>query len=265
LSAPDFVRLAAQLATILLVAVLSGQALRALRQPSVLGEMLGGVILGPTLLGSVLPGAFAWLFSSSDVANAARESFTRLGMLFFLFVAGLQTDLTSLRRSARLAVSVGLAGTLVPVVAGIALVQALPLEFWGSRAAAAPAAFALFVGLNLANSALPVLARTLLDLGLMESRIGTTRMAAAVVTTPTGLLRLRAEPPRRGRSSRPLSALAPWRCYCSSPRAAGARCLALLRKLAAGRLHLRDGGCPAAACSEASCTPSSARSCSGCR
>jgi Kef-type K+ transport system membrane component KefB len=181
LSAPDFVRLAAQLATILLVAVLSGQALRALRQPSVLGEMLGGVILGPTLLGAVLPGVFAWLFSSSDIANAARESFTRLGMLFFLFVAGLQTDLTSLRRSARQAVSVGLAGTLVPVVAGIALVQALPLEFWGSRAAAAPAAFALFVGLNLANSALPVLARTLLDLGLMESRIGTTCMAAAVV------------------------------------------------------------------------------------
>ena len=181
LSSSDFVRLAAQLATILFVAVFAGQLLRRSRQPAVLGEMLGGVILGPTLLGAALPGVFAWLFSSSDAANAARESFTRLGMLFFLFVAGLQTDLSAVRRNGRQAVSLGLAGTLVPVVVGIALVWALPIGFWGPQAAAAPAAFALFVGLNLANSALPVLARTLLDLGLLETRIGTTCMAAAVV------------------------------------------------------------------------------------
>jgi Kef-type K+ transport system membrane component KefB len=102
-------------------------------------------------------------------------------MLFFLFVVGLQTDLSDLRRDGRHALSLGLCGTLVPVVAGVGLVQALPAEFWGPGAAVSPLTFALFVGLNLANSAIPVLARTLLDLGLLESRIGSISMAAAVV------------------------------------------------------------------------------------
>jgi Kef-type K+ transport system membrane component KefB len=180
-SSSEFVRLATQLATLLFVAVLFGQLARAVRQPAVLGEMLGGVILGPTVFGAGLPGGFEWLFDSSDTVSVARDSFTRLGMLFFLFVVGLQTDLSDLRRRGRQALSLGLAGTLVPVVAGIGLVQALPAAFWSPVAAVSPLALALVVGLNLANSAIPVLARTLLDLGLLESRVGTISMAAAVV------------------------------------------------------------------------------------
>ena len=155
--------------------------MRAMRQPAVLGEMLGGVILGPTVLGAALPRAFEWLFHSSDAVSVARESLTWLGLLFFLFVVGLQADLSDLRRQGRQALALGLAGTLVPVAAGIGLVQALPAAFWGPLATASPFAFALVVGLNLANSAIPVLARTLLDLGFFESRIGTISMTAALV------------------------------------------------------------------------------------
>jgi Kef-type K+ transport system membrane component KefB len=180
-SSPHFVQLLLQLAALLGVAILFGQALRALRQPSVMGELLGGVVLGPTLLGQLFPGVAAGLFGGSPEVGLVRETLTRLGMLFFLFVAGLETDLSELKRSGRAAVRIGLCGTLLPLAMGVALVRALPASFWGPQAEAQPFVFAVFVGLNLANSAIPVLARILMELGLLETRVGTTCMAAAVV------------------------------------------------------------------------------------
>jgi len=181
LSSPSFIQLLVQLAVLLGTAILFGQVLRALRQPSVMGELLGGVVLGPTVLGSLLPGVATWLFVGAPEVGLARDALTRLGMLFFLFVAGLETDLSELRRSGRAAVWLGLCGTLVPLATGVALVRALPSSLWGPRAEVHPFAFALFVGVNLANSAIPVLARILMDLGLLETRVGTTCMAATVV------------------------------------------------------------------------------------
>jgi len=154
--------------------------MRALGQPPVLGELVGGVLMGPTVLGRLLPGLAAAIAGSPDV-TLAREALTRIGMLFFLFVVGLESDLTQLRRSSRAALSLGLSGSLVPLVAGMALVAALPGSFWGPHAEARPFVFALFVGLNLANSAIPVLARILMDLRALGSRVGTLCMAAAIV------------------------------------------------------------------------------------
>jgi Kef-type K+ transport system membrane component KefB len=180
-SSPDFARLLLELAVLLGTAVLFGQVMRAFRQPSVMGEVLGGVVLGPTVLGALLPGVAAWVFGAAPQVALARDALTRLGMLFFLFVAGLEIDLSDLRRGGRRAFWLGLCGTLVPLAAGVILVRASPGGYWGQRAEAHPFAFALFVGLNLANSAIPVLARILMDLGLLHSRAGTTCMAAAVV------------------------------------------------------------------------------------
>jgi len=180
-SSPDFASLLLQLAVLLGTAVLFGQVMRALGQPSVMGELVGGVVLGPTILGALLPGVATCVFGAAPQVALARDALTRLGMLFFLFVAGLQIDLSDLRRGGARALWLGLFGTLVPLAAGVSLVRASPDGYWGPRAEAHPFAFALFVGLNLANSAIPVLARILMDLGLLHSRVGTTCMAAAVV------------------------------------------------------------------------------------
>jgi Kef-type K+ transport system membrane component KefB len=180
-SSHDFIQLLVQLAVLLATAMLCGQAMRALRQPSVMGELLGGVLLGPTLLGRIAPDAEAALFGGSPGVTLARDALTRLGLLFFLFAVGLETDLSLLRRFRRQALCLGLSGSLLPLLFGAALVAALPRDFWGPRAEAHPFAFTIFVGLNLANSAIPVLARILMDLRLLGGRIGTLCLAAAVV------------------------------------------------------------------------------------
>jgi len=181
LSSPDFVRLLVQVAVLLATALLCGQAMRALRQPAVMGELLGGVLLGPTLLGRVLPGVSDAVFGGSAEVTLARDALTRLGLLFFLFAVGLETDLSLLRRLRRPALGIGLSGSLVPLALGAALVGSLPTEFWGPEASAHPVAFAVFLGLNLANSAIPVLARILMDLQLLGGRIGALCLSAAVV------------------------------------------------------------------------------------
>ena len=130
MSSPDFVQLVVQLAVLLGTAVLCGQAMRALRQPAVLGEMLGGVVLGPSLLGTLAPSLFAAVFGAPASITSARDAIAKLGMLFFLFVAGLETDVSDLRRRGHQAVYLGLTGTLVPLLAGIALVRLLPAGFW---------------------------------------------------------------------------------------------------------------------------------------
>jgi len=180
-SSPDFVRLLVQVAVLLATALLCGQAMRALRQPAVMGELFGGVLLGPTLLGRILPGVSEAIFGGSAQLTLARDALTRLGLLFFLFAVGLETDLSLLRRLRRPALGIGLSGSLVPLALGAALVASLPSGFWGPQAAAHPVAFAVFLGVNLANSAIPVLARILMDLQLLGGRIGALCLAAAVV------------------------------------------------------------------------------------
>lgn len=173
--------LALQLATMLGCAVLFGQIMRRFHQPAVLGEMLGGIVLGPTIFGVVAPDLHRWLFASSVDASLVRDASVKLGMLFFLFIAGSEIDLSDFKKVGRAALSIGLVGTLIPIGAGIALVYALPHDFWGSTAQTNLLAFAVFVGMNLANSANPVLARILMDLGLLKSPIGTLSMAATIV------------------------------------------------------------------------------------
>ena len=110
-----------------------------------------------------------------------RDAATKLGMLFFLFYAGLEVNLSDLKTLGRKAVLIGLIGTVLPIAAGVALVYALPRGFWGPAVQAHFFSFALFVGMNLANSANPVIARILMDLGLLTRPIGALIMSATIV------------------------------------------------------------------------------------
>jgi Kef-type K+ transport system membrane component KefB len=181
MSSQDFAKFGLQIAVMMACAIFFGQFMRRLKQPAVLGEMIGGILLGPTILGLLAPGFYAWLFQSSANVAVALEASIKLGMLFFLFVAGLEVNLSDLRRLGKRAILIGLVGTLVPIGFGIILVYALPRQFWGSAVDDHFLSFALFIGMNLANSANPVIARVLLDLGLLKSDIGTLIMTATIV------------------------------------------------------------------------------------
>jgi Kef-type K+ transport system membrane component KefB len=181
MTSQDFVRLALQVATMLAFGLAFGQLLRRFRQPAVVGEMIGGIVLGPTIFGLALPGLYLWLFQSSPNAAVVRDASIKLGMLFFLFVAGLEIDFSQMRQLGRKALLIGSVGTLVPIAVGVGLVYAIPHDFWGPTVQEHFFAFALFIGMNLANSANPVLARILMDLGLLKGPIGSMSMAATVV------------------------------------------------------------------------------------
>jgi Kef-type K+ transport system membrane component KefB len=181
MTSQDFVRLALQIATMLAFGLAFGQVMRRFRQPAVLGEMIGGILLGPTIFGLVAPELYVWLFQSSADAAVVRDASIKLGMLFFLFVAGLEIDFSQIREIGRKALLIGSVGTLVPIAVGVGLVYAIPRDFWGGVVQEHFFAFALFIGMNLANSANPVLARILMDLGLLRGPIGNMSMAATIV------------------------------------------------------------------------------------
>jgi Kef-type K+ transport system membrane component KefB len=181
MTSQDFVKFALQISLMLGFALLFGQLMRRMRQPAVLGEIIGGIILGPTVFGLLVPGLSSWLFQSSAVVAVSRDASIKLGMLFFLFIAGMETDLSDLRKYGRMSILIGLIGTLIPIAAGVGLVYALPRGFWGDAVQAHFLSFALFIGMNLANSANPVLARILMDLGLINSRIGTMCMTSTIM------------------------------------------------------------------------------------
>ena len=159
MSPDQFVLLLAQLALMLACAQVGGQLLRRARQPAVLGEMLAGVVLGPTVFGLVAPDWHSCLFAEAGSAAIVRSGFIKLGMLFFLFMVGLEIDFLALRRHGRTALLIGLAGTALPLAAGVALAYALPDA--ARPAGVSRLAFALFIGAALANTANPVLARIL--------------------------------------------------------------------------------------------------------
>ena len=176
---------------LLQIAVMGGAALVfgrvavRLGQPPLLGELLGGVVLGPTLLGALAPQAFAWLFPASGQAAAARDGVLTLGMLFFLFVAGLEVNLADLKGAGRAIFAISASSVAVPFALGVAAVYAWP-ALWGDGYAGDPTTLALFAGTALSISALPVIARTLIDLGLLGSRIGGLILASATASDVVG-------------------------------------------------------------------------------
>jgi Kef-type K+ transport system membrane component KefB len=181
MTSAEFVDMLTQLAVMLVAGVSLGFVMRKLKQPSVVGEMTAGVIIGVTVLGSLWPGAYDWLFDSGAVVTSTRSDLIKVGMLFFLYVAGSEVDLTDVKTLGKRSLIIGLVGTLGPIAAGIGLVYLTPVSMWGESMGVSRLAFAAFIGMNIANSANPVLARILIDLGMMKSRIATVMMTATVI------------------------------------------------------------------------------------
>jgi Kef-type K+ transport system membrane component KefB len=172
-----------QIGVMLTAGFLGGQLMRRLGQPPILGELLAGIFLGPSILGAVWRPAHAAIFGSGE-ACLARDSMVRFGMLLFLFTAGLEIDLDLLRRNGRTIILASLAGMAVPF--GLAALSVLLLPGVWRPPVEALKPFVVFAGAALSLSALPVIVRVLRDLGLDGTRVGAVIVSSAVVSDLLG-------------------------------------------------------------------------------
>ena len=167
------------LATLLGCAKLAGELMQKLGQPSILGEITVGILLGPTVLGQFRPALYNLLFPSTGPMPLVLEAITTLGVVFFLLAAGLEINLRSIFRQGKSALLVSLLGVVVPFVFGFGAAYFAP-GYMGAGPNAVPLIFALFVGTALSISALPVIAKILMDLNLLRTDMGTVVMSSAM-------------------------------------------------------------------------------------
>ena len=164
--------------------IMGGLAVR-LRQPPILGEILAGVLLGPTVLGHLWPAFGESLFPAVGSQARALEGLLLLAITLFLLVAGMEVNLSAVWRQGRAAICVGVTGILIPFAVGFASASLVP-ELLGSEGEVHDRVFALFFATALSISALPVIARTLMDLGLYRTDFGMLVVASAVFDDLTG-------------------------------------------------------------------------------
>ena len=168
------------LATLLALAHALGEGARRLGQPAVIGEMTAGLLLGPTVLGVLAPRFQAWLFPHDGPAAVGLDAVVALAVALLLLVAGMEVDLSAIWRQGRVSLAVALSGVLVPLVIGGTLAWLMP-GWWGIPLEGMPALFAVFFGSALAVSALPVIAKILLDLDLFQTDFGMIVLVAATL------------------------------------------------------------------------------------
>lgn len=170
-----------QMIVIILAARALGAVFRRIGQPAVTGEMLAGILLGPSLLGLAWPAAHAFLFPPASLG--ALRLLSQIGVILFMFVVGIELDLQRLRRRAQASVLVSHASIVVPFFLGVALALAIYRRY--APAAISFTAFALFMGIAMSITAFPVLARILEERGLTRTPLGTVAIACAAVDDVT--------------------------------------------------------------------------------
>ncbi|MEU1850926.1 cation:proton antiporter [Streptomyces sp. NPDC019990] len=166
---------------VIAAAALGGTVARRLGQPAVVGELLAGFALGPSLLGALAPGVQHALFPASVLPQL--DLLAQLGVVFFMFLVGAEMPSGLLRKSSRAGLVIGHASIAIPFLIGVAM--ALWLHGRYPSAGASLTAYLLFIGLSFAITALPVLARILAERRMLHSPLGVTGMAAAGIGDAT--------------------------------------------------------------------------------
>ncbi|WP_442782009.1 cation:proton antiporter [Collimonas fungivorans] len=178
-----------QLSVIILAAFICGTAAEKLGQSRVVGEIAAGLLLGPSVLGAIDIHAYDFLFGSASMPASALSQLGELGLVLLMFQLGLHLDLKSLqgRRQANAPLLVALLGMLIPFALGCAIgVVSRP---WIAPHAEA-VGYVLFCGLALSISAVPVMARIVMDLRMADSYPATVALASATLTDILGWLLL---------------------------------------------------------------------------
>lgn len=165
---------------LLMSARLLGEFFRKVRLPQVMGELVAGILLGPSFLKKLAPDIYHNFFEASTNAGIAFDGLARLGILLLLFVAGMEINLKSIREKMNAAATISLSGIAIPFVFGFAGAwYFFPYLF--PEGIKDHFATSLFMGTALSITALSVLAKILIDLDLIKSKFGNLMMTAAMI------------------------------------------------------------------------------------
>ncbi|TYT74231.1 cation:proton antiporter [Desulfobotulus mexicanus] len=173
------------LGVLLAAARILGELAQRFRQPAVLGELLAGVLLGPTILGSLAPELNLFLFPLTGPNAIALDTIATLAIILFLMVAGIEVDLSTIWKQGNKGFKVGLTSIFLPFAMGFAFAWFFP-GFMGKQAHASPLIFALFLAIGISISALPIIAKTLMDMDLYRSDLGMVVVSAAIFNDLVG-------------------------------------------------------------------------------
>lgn len=157
-----------QIITIILVARFFGYFFKRIGQPSVIGEIVAGILLGPSLLGAYFPDISGFLFPASSLANLGVMS--QIGLILFMFVVGMELDLDILKKKAHEAVVVSHASIIFPFALGVILAYFIYQETAPDKVGFL--SYALFIGISMSITAFPVLARIVQERGMTRTKLG---------------------------------------------------------------------------------------------
>ncbi len=182
-------RMLVQLAVIIVASLLGARVAQWFRQPAVVGEIAAGLLLGPSLFGWLFPTAAQAIFAPETAQ--VMQILSQIGLILLLFLVGLEFDFGHLRWHGRAALATSLTGVILPFALGLALAPLIyphleeidgnPVPYGG---------YMLFMGVSMSITAIPVLARILLELDIVRTRIGSVTMTAAAVDDVIGWILL---------------------------------------------------------------------------
>lgn len=164
-----------QIIAVLLMVRLFGFLFSYIGQPSVIGEIVAGIVLGPSVLGFIFPDAFHFLFPASSLTNL--ELLSQVGLILFMFVIGMELDFRVLKNKINETLVISHAGILVPFFLGILSSYWIYEEYASSHTPFLP--FALFIGISMSITAFPVLARIIQERNMTKTQLGTLTIASA--------------------------------------------------------------------------------------
>jgi Kef-type K+ transport system membrane component KefB len=173
-----------QVALLLLLALCMGRLAQRLRMPAIVGELLTGVVIGPSLLGHLAPEFVGWLLPARPDQVHLLDAVGLLGVILLVGITGSHLDLRTLRQRSATAARVSIAGLVVPLGFGVAVGFVLPAGLMPDHTDRG--VFALFIGVAMCVSAIPVIAKMLADMRLLHRDVGQLTLAAGVVDDAVG-------------------------------------------------------------------------------
>lgn len=164
-----------QIISILVAVRIFSWLFKYLGQPGVIGEIVAGIVLGPSLLGHFFPETFGFLFSDSSLESL--NILSQIGLILFMFIIGMELDLSILRKKGSQTLVISHASIIVPFFLGTVLAWQVYPEFGAGHTTFVP--FALFIGISVSITAFPVLARIIQERNLGKTPMGMLAIASA--------------------------------------------------------------------------------------